>query len=80
MRYLAESMPDPPRRGWWLDPADPTLMRYHDGKRWGDRTVSSVEPVDGGDQSFGSLWHTSPLISSFMSPLLFLALLAYSIC
>jgi hypothetical protein len=44
-RYLTGPLPDPPRRGWWLDPEDPALMRYHTGKRWTKETTASTEVV-----------------------------------
>lgn len=56
-KYLAGPMPDPPQRGWWLDPDNATLMRYHDGRSWTDETMSSL---DGDAPSWGSLWGAAP--------------------
>ncbi len=44
-RYLTGPLPDPPQPGWWLDPEDPALMRYHTGKRWTKETTPSTEAV-----------------------------------
>lgn len=46
MRYVVGPPPEPPKRGWWLDPEDPSLMRYHDGRGWTQRTSSSTMAVE----------------------------------
>lgn len=43
-KYLADPAPDPPTRGWWLDPDDPSLVRFHDGRRWTDKVGRSTAP------------------------------------
>jgi hypothetical protein len=45
--YLADPAPDPPLRGWWLDPDDPALVRFHDGRQWTDRVGRSTAPRPG---------------------------------
>jgi hypothetical protein len=47
MRYVTGPAPDPPQEGWWLDPDDPALMRYHNGEHWTERTTSSMVPLKG---------------------------------
>jgi hypothetical protein len=32
--------PNPPRKGHWIDPEDPTRIRFHDGKGWTEVTYS----------------------------------------
>lgn len=31
--------PEPPTKGWWIDPSDPRWERYHDGDRWTDDKI-----------------------------------------
>ncbi|MDP9020899.1 MAG: DUF2510 domain-containing protein, partial [Actinomycetota bacterium] len=39
--------PDPPTEGWWLDPDNAGLIRYHDGQRWTDHVGRSAAPRPG---------------------------------
>ncbi len=39
--------PEPPTEGWWLDPDNPRLIRYHDGQRWTDQVGRSSAPRPG---------------------------------
>jgi len=45
MRYLTGPIPDPPEKGWWLDPDDPAVMRYHTGEHWTTQTSSSMQRI-----------------------------------
>jgi hypothetical protein len=45
--YLADPAPVPPTRGWWLDPVDPSHVRFHDGRRWTDKVGRSTAPRSG---------------------------------
>ena len=47
MRYVTGSLPTPPEEGWWLDPDDPAVMRYHTGDHWTDQTASSMQRLKG---------------------------------
>jgi Protein of unknown function (DUF2510) len=47
MRYLAGPVPDPPEKGWWLDPDDTALMRYYNGEHWTDQARPSMQRVQG---------------------------------
>jgi Protein of unknown function (DUF2510) len=38
---------DKPAEGWWPDPTDSLLVRYHDGTRWTDRTAPASLPRPG---------------------------------
>lgn len=42
--YLAPPAPDPPTEGWWLDPEDSGLLRYHDGTKWTMHVGRSTAP------------------------------------
>lgn len=46
-QYVAPPAPDPPTEGWWLDPKDPTLIRYHDGTQWTRKLGRSTAPRAG---------------------------------
>jgi hypothetical protein len=54
--YLADPAPDPPVRGWWLDPDDPARVRFHDGQRWTDHVGRSTAPRPGVPGYQGIFW------------------------
>jgi hypothetical protein len=54
MRYKTVPLPEPPRRGLWLDPDDPNIARYHNGRKWTDATTSSLVSVDDEPESFST--------------------------
>jgi hypothetical protein len=43
--YFAPALPDPPARGWWVDPAAPDLdqQRFHTGTGWSDFTATAYK-------------------------------------
>ena len=43
--YSAPALPDPPVRGWWVDPAAPDLdqQRFHTGTGWSDFTATTYK-------------------------------------
>src|SRR5690242_11464189 len=47
MRYVTGPLPNPPEEGWWLDPDDPAVMRYHTGDHWTNQTASSMQRLKG---------------------------------
>jgi hypothetical protein len=43
-RPLAPPAPAKPTVGWWIDPEDASLIRFHDGERWTDEVGRSTAP------------------------------------